>query len=115
MLAALVGDEPAVIREFLLDFRASATTTATELAAACAAGDTAQASALAHKLKSSARSVGALALGDLCAEIEAAGTAGEVNALSALHTRFEAEMAAVDAALDELIAQADVPDREAPP
>ena len=64
VLAALVGDDPATLREFLLDFRASAATIAAELSAACAAGDAARAGALAHKLKSSARSVGALALGE---------------------------------------------------
>lgn len=57
VLAALVGDDPATIREFLTDFRASANTIAAELATACAAGDAAEAAALAHKLKSSARSV----------------------------------------------------------
>ena len=114
VLAALIGDDPATIREFLLDFRASATTIAAELSAACATGDTAQAGALAHKLKSSARSVGALALGQLCAEIEAAGKIGQSATLTGLWPRFAAEMTAVDAALDELTAQRDTPDREAP-
>jgi CheY-like chemotaxis protein/HPt (histidine-containing phosphotransfer) domain-containing protein len=114
VLAALVGDDPATIREFLVDFRASATAIAAELSAACAAGDAARAGALAHKLKSSARSVGALALGELCAEIEAAGKSAAVGVLGALHARFAVEMAAVDAALDELTAQPDTPDREAP-
>ena len=100
VLAALVGDDPAVIREFLLDFRASATSIATELGAACAAGDAAQAQALAHKLKSSARAVGALALGELCAEIEQAGRSG--GTLAPLLARFEREMAAVAAYLDAL-------------
>jgi HPt (histidine-containing phosphotransfer) domain-containing protein len=58
--------------------------------------------ALAHKLKSSARSVGALALGELCVEIEQAGKAGQIEALAALLPRFEAEMAAVDEYLDAL-------------
>jgi len=114
VLAALVGDDPAVIREFLLDFRASAVTIATELAAACASGQAAQAGALAHKLKSSARAVGALALGELCAELETVGKSGQTAALSAVWPRFAAEMAAVDAALDELTAGRDAPDREAP-
>ena len=82
VLAALVGDDPATLREFLLDFRASATTITAELSAACAAGDTAQVGALAHKLKSAARAVGALALGEICAELEAAGQAGQSAALT---------------------------------
>jgi PAS domain S-box-containing protein len=102
VLAALVGDDPATIREFLMDFRASATSIAAELATACAAGDTTQATALAHKLKSSARSVGAMALGELCAELEATGNAGQADALPDLIQRFEAEMAAVEACLESL-------------
>ncbi len=104
VLAALVGDDPAVIREFLLDFRASATTVAAELAAACATGDAARAGALAHKLKSSARSVGALALGAICAELEDAGKAGRSAALATPMLRFDKEMATVAAALADLTA-----------
>ncbi|MDP1652537.1 MAG: Hpt domain-containing protein, partial [Rhodocyclaceae bacterium] len=81
---------------------ASATTIAAELSAACAAGDAARAGALAHKLKSSARSVGALALGEICAEIEAAGKAGQSAALAEPMLRFAAEMARVDDALAKL-------------
>jgi CheY-like chemotaxis protein/HPt (histidine-containing phosphotransfer) domain-containing protein len=102
MLKALVGGDPAVLREFLHDFRISAAKTATELRAACENGQAAQAGALAHKLKSSARSVGALALGELCVEIEQAGKAGQVEALTALLPRFETEMAAVDEYLGSL-------------
>ena len=99
VLHTLVGDDPAMIREFLQDFRSSAAQTAVELKAACADGKAAQVSALAHKLKSSARAVGALALGDRCAELEQVGKTGQVEALRVLLPRFEAEMAAVDAYL----------------
>ncbi|MDP1652536.1 MAG: PAS domain S-box protein [Rhodocyclaceae bacterium] len=102
VLAALVGDDPATLREFLRDFRASATTIAAELAAAGAAGDAARAGALAHKLKSAARAVGALALGEICAVMEAAGKAGQGAALAEPMLRFASEMAAVDAALADL-------------
>lgn len=102
VLKALVGDDPAVIREFLHDFRASATETAMELKDACEHRQAAQAGALAHKLKSSALAVGAVALGDLCAEMERAGKAGKIEALTALLSRFEAEMAVVNAYLDTL-------------
>ncbi|HRW48325.1 MAG TPA: PAS domain S-box protein [Caldilinea sp.] len=107
VLAALVGDDPATIRDFLADFRHSARAIATELDAACVAGQAAQVGALAHKLKSSARAVGALALGELCAELEAAGKGSEVGAVQAIHPRFVAEMAAVEAALDLLTEAAD--------
>jgi CheY-like chemotaxis protein/HPt (histidine-containing phosphotransfer) domain-containing protein len=102
VLAALVGDNPEVISEFLQDFRSSATQIAAELKIASAAGQAAQVGALAHKLKSSARSVGALALGELCAEIEQAGKVDQFEVLAALLPRFETEMAAVDEYLDAL-------------
>ncbi len=100
VLKALVGDDEAMIREFLHDFRLSATKIAVELRAACAAGQAEAAGALAHKLKSSARSVGALALGELCAEMEQAGKAGDMKALMALLSRFKLELANVEGFLE---------------
>jgi len=102
VLAALVGDDPEVISEFLQDFRSSATRIAAEMKAAYATRQAAQVSALAHKLKSSARSVGALALGELCADIEQAGKIGQIEVLAALLPRFEAEIAAIIDYLDAL-------------
>ena len=102
VLKSLVGDDPAVIQEFLADFRISAAKVAVALRAAYRDGQAAQAGSLAHKLKSSARSVGALALGELCAEMERAGQAGQAEALTALLPRFEAELSAVDSYLDSL-------------
>ena len=96
MLKALIGDDEALTREFLHDFRLSADKIAAELRIACMAGQTAVAGALAHKLKSSARSVGALVLGELCAAMEQAGKGGHADTLAALLPRFEAEIAAVD-------------------
>ncbi len=102
VLEQLVGDDPAVIGEFLQDFRVSATKIGTELGAACVAGDAATAGAAAHKLKSAARSVGALGLGELCAEMERAGKAGDAQALNALLPRFESELATVDKYIESL-------------
>ena len=67
---------------------------------AFAVGQAAQMGALGHKLRSSALSVGALELGALCAEIEQAGKAGQIELLEALLPRFESEMAAVAAYLN---------------
>jgi DNA-binding response OmpR family regulator len=67
VLKVLVGDDPAVIHEFLHDFRISATQITAELKTVCENGQAAQVGALAHKLKFSARSVGALALWASCA------------------------------------------------
>jgi HPt (histidine-containing phosphotransfer) domain-containing protein len=102
VLEELVGNDPAIISEFLRDFRASSGRIATEIRNACQAGQAQAAGAAAHKLKSSARSVGALALGELCAEMERAGKAGDKQALNALLPRFEAELHAVDTYIDSL-------------
>ena len=94
-LIALVGDDPAVIDEFLDDFGAAAQLAAGQIRAACGDGDVLAAAAAAHKLKASARSVGALALGDLCEQMERHGNAGRADALAGLLPAFDAEIASV--------------------
>ncbi len=96
VLAALVGSDPQVIAELLREFQASAAQLGAALLEAGAAGRAAEAARIAHKLKSSARSVGALELGELCAAVETAGTAGEAATLQALLPRFSAALAAVN-------------------
>ena len=103
VLETLVGDDVAVVREFLHDFRVNSARIAAELRAACQGGQATAAGAAAHKLKSSARSVGALALGGLCSEMEQAGKAGDNETLAALLPRFEQELVAVEACLDSLL------------
>jgi two-component system sensor histidine kinase/response regulator len=102
VLAALVGDDPEIIRDFLQNFQVSAYQIAAELKCACENGSVAEAGAMAHKLKSSARSVGALALGELCAELEKAGKAGRLDAVATLLPKFETEMATVNEYLKSL-------------
>ena len=102
VLEALVGSEPAVVRDFLQDFRASAARIAAELGVAFEHDQAAQAAALAHELKSSARAVGALALGEVCEEIERAGRAADTESLRASWRRFEVEARAVEEYLASL-------------
>jgi len=101
VLKALIGDDEAMIREFLHDFRLSAAKIAVDLRTVCAAGQATDAGAHAHKLKSSARSVGALALGELCADMEKAGKSGDTAALAVLLPRFEQDLANVAHFLEE--------------
>jgi two-component system sensor histidine kinase EvgS len=102
VLAALIGDDPALLHEFLTNFHASAGAISIELNAAFAAAKNSHVGELAHKLKSSARAVGALTLGELCAELESAAKAGDGPALDVLQVRFAAEMQAVEFALKTL-------------
>ncbi len=101
VLEGLVGDDPALVREFLQDFRGSAGKITLELRAACATGQTTAVVAAAHKLKSSALAVGAFALGELCEAMEGEGKAGDRDALNVLLPRFETEMALVEDYLDK--------------
>ncbi|HEX7234570.1 MAG TPA: response regulator, partial [Nitrosospira sp.] len=102
ILESLVGNDAAVISEFLHDFRVSSARIAMDLRTACEGEQPAPAAASAHKLKSSARSVGALALGELCAEMEQAGKAGDMDTLKELLPRFELELASVNSYIDSL-------------
>jgi signal transduction histidine kinase/CheY-like chemotaxis protein/HPt (histidine-containing phosphotransfer) domain-containing protein len=94
-LEALVGSDPGIIREFLQAFALSATQAGAELIEASRAERLKDAAAIAHKLKSSARSVGALRLGELCAELENAGASGDRTVMSSLLNRFEQELKSV--------------------
>jgi signal transduction histidine kinase/DNA-binding response OmpR family regulator len=96
VLERLVGNDPAVINECLHSFGVTAAKTSRELKAAHRAGQVAQVGAAAHKLKSSARAVGAISLGELCASMEDACSTDKTAPLDAFVRRFEAEIAAVD-------------------
>ena len=106
VLLRLVGDDPQTVRELLSDYRASARQLSAELRAAGAANDTRRVGAIVHKLKSSSRSVGALALGDLCAELENACRTRGLDGISQGMVRFYAELLTVDDQLGHLLAPA---------
>ena len=105
VLKGLVGDDAETVREFLADYLTSARHLSTELRAAYTAGDARHVGAIAHKLKSSSRSVGTLALGDLCADLENAGRAADKTAISQGMLKFEAALAVVEAEIGVLLAQ----------
>jgi CheY-like chemotaxis protein/HPt (histidine-containing phosphotransfer) domain-containing protein len=96
VLAALVGEDPTVLGELLNDFRESANRIAIELRKAARANDPQAAGALAHKIKSAAQSVGAVALGKFCAELEKAGKASDAATVDSLLPGFELEMIQVN-------------------
>ncbi len=96
VLEELVGDDPVTIDEMLQDYQASVAKAAAELREAYQSGRYPSVGSIAHKLKSSSRSVGALALGELCADMEVAGKNNDAHALAALLPRFDAELAKVD-------------------
>jgi CheY-like chemotaxis protein/HPt (histidine-containing phosphotransfer) domain-containing protein len=92
VLADLVGDDPAVLREFYVAFASSAAEAAILLARAVADGQLADAGAVAHRLKGSARSVGAAVLGEICAALEQAGIDADRRATEAALPLLRAEV-----------------------
>jgi PAS domain S-box-containing protein len=113
VLEGLVGTDPRLIEDFLKLFAVSAGRAASELATACERGRTEAAAQIAHKLKSSARSVGALRLGEVCAAIEVAGSTGDPARLAELLPGFEREMSLVDSYLHSLGVDDDAIERSA--
>lgn len=104
VLKSLVGDDdPQIVQEVLVEYKAAAFPQARELEAAFAAGDVYRVGAIAHKLKSSSRSIGAMALGNLCAEMEIAGQEGDVAVIAQKIPCFETAIAAVEAAIAGLL------------
>jgi PAS domain S-box-containing protein len=101
VLSALVGNDAAVIEEVLTAFRESATLSGAEMTQGIATGAAQATSDAAHKLKSAARAIGALRLGDLCARIEETAQARKAGELKALLPLFQAEWAAVLQSLDQ--------------
>jgi signal transduction histidine kinase/CheY-like chemotaxis protein/HPt (histidine-containing phosphotransfer) domain-containing protein len=99
VLEALIGSDPALIREFLVEFSASVERAGAELVSAAAEGHAAGAAAAAHKILGTARSVGAYPLGEICAAIQEAGHAGRLDSVRRLVAEFESELAAVQAFL----------------
>ena len=103
VLKALVGDDMEVIRDFLQDFKRDL---AESSAALVTAKNNEQVKMLAHRLKSSARSMGALALGEVCAAMELTAKSGDSESLALLFPQFEAEVEAASVFL-ELFLQSD--------
>ena len=95
-LHELVGDEPALVLEILAYFDEVAAGIRADILQAARAGDAAEAGMLAHRLKSSARSVGALRLGQVCGRLEEDVDAGRGDLVA---TRVVDVVDALDTAL----------------
>ncbi len=107
VLEGYVGGDPATLRAVLTEFLRVAPGQVAEVEAAVPS-DPARAAAAAHKLKSAARAVGALALGERCAELERAGRAGDAGALVRTLAAFGAAWAASRLAIEAALARTDV-------
>ena len=104
-LARSIGTTDPEHTHSMLDlFAKTALRQRSEIVAAAAAGQTTVVGATAHKLMSSSRTIGASALGELCAGLEQAGHAGDLDGVRARIAAFEDEWARVSAQLQALLA-----------
>jgi PAS domain S-box-containing protein len=98
-LRNLIGDDPLVLQQLLADFVVSAEQHGADLHAALQAANLTAVVAVAHKLKSASRSVGALALGEACSALEAAALAGQGDRVTDLRQPFDTAFSAALACL----------------
>jgi HPt (histidine-containing phosphotransfer) domain-containing protein len=103
-LEAVVGDDPGTLRDFLAEFLQTARQQAAEIAAAGDRNDHARVGSVAHKLKAASRSIGAMTLGDLCAELENASKAGGKSEVDRVRVDFDRVARAVDARIVAMLA-----------
>ena len=103
-LRALDPDGKAqLVKRVLATYQASLAKLVDQLRSAQADQGWDQVSRVAHTLKSSSASIGALALSALCADIERLLRAGDNVAAEALLGRFHAEVVRVDAAVGQTL------------
>jgi two-component system, sensor histidine kinase and response regulator len=103
ILAGLIGDDPLDITQFLTIFQTEATTISAEIIAAIHAEQVTEIFSAAHKLKSTALSVGAIPLGNLCAALEVAGKANDLATINTLLPSFEQAWSDLSSQLEQTI------------
>ena len=97
VLVGLVGDDHARLARVRREYLRGIDKAGSELRAALACSDRATVAAVAHRLKSSSRAIGALALARLFEALEDAARRADSAALAALEARLAAALAAAQA------------------
>jgi len=98
----MFGNDHATFKEILISFLEPSRQIVAEIEAAHGKRDAAEMRASAHKLKSSARSIGAHALADLMVALEAAGKAQDWAKIDALAPGARAEFTRVERYIEGL-------------
>jgi HPt (histidine-containing phosphotransfer) domain-containing protein len=96
------GDDDAVFKEIMQSFLAPSETIIAEIVAAWEKRSAPDVKDAAHKLKSSARTIGAHALADICAALEAAGKASDWTAIDTLAPQARDEFGGVARYIEKL-------------
>ncbi len=92
----MVGDNPGMQQRLLAKFLLNAHRQVAQILAAAQLPAAGVMAGVAHTLKSAARTVGALALGELCQQIETSGRAGDVSACLSQAQGLEAALSAAE-------------------
>jgi len=100
-LRDVCGGDLAFEREIIGDFLAQVTPLQEKLALAVASGNANTVSFAAHAIKGSSRSLGAVALGEACAELEEIGDQGDLTEAPAALKRIVAELARLRVRIQE--------------
>lgn len=103
LVEVLGMDDAAMLADFYRDFLRSGERTVDELQQAYQARDAGEIGRLAHRLKSSARTVGAHALADCCLALEQAGKQGDLPVIDTRMDAFPALFLQVRAWIDRYI------------
>jgi PAS domain S-box-containing protein len=96
VLADTFGGNPDKMRKYAFMFLETAREGLQEIDRALAAGEVARAAAVAHRIKSSARTIGAMGFGDVCADLEGQRERGSVAQARALAARLRALLARLE-------------------
>jgi PAS domain S-box-containing protein len=99
VLKGLVGDKPELIQRLLLTYQDSLQSSFGKIHSAYEANNWEDMEAVAHTLKSSSRSVGALPLGEICETLEEAGRGKNITAVAAAMVPFDEAVEAVQSQL----------------
>ncbi len=105
VLAGIVGDDAEILSDIIREFANSSQQIGQQLEIAYAAHRSEEMISLAHRLKASARTVGALKLGDQCAELENAGRAQAIPQQDLLAEQVLLELNEVQREIDALLSQ----------
>jgi PAS domain S-box-containing protein len=96
VLADTFGGNADKMRKYAFMFLETAREGLLEIDRALAAGDAERAAGVAHRLKSSARTVGAMGFGDVCADLEAQRERGSIAQARSLAARLRALLARLE-------------------
>lgn len=108
VLAGLVGDDPDVQRKLIGKFTRTAGSTIDAIHKASGEDLAEEVGRLAHKLKSSARTMGANELGDLCESLEKAGKSGDRAGIDGPVARLDGLFIAIERHVASLWTNSDV-------